>query len=77
MRGVPERYLRSQQDKAAAAAAAAAASVQNGTGDSVDAGAPAAPVDEGLSAFDLADPVEILSKLPKDFYEKLVRRRVF
>ena len=37
------------------------------TGDDADAGG---PVD--MDPYDLMDPVDILSKLPKDFYEKLV-----
>ncbi len=71
VRAVPERYLRSQQDKAAQQA------LQNGgmAGDAVDGPGlvAAAHVDEGMSAYDLAEAVDILSKIPKDFYEKMVR----
>lgn len=67
----PSRYLRSQQEKAAAAAHAA--SQDTGEGDEEneeDGDTPAA-----VNSMDFIDPVEILSKLPKDFYEKLESKK--
>ena len=62
-----ERFLRSQQDLKAKLAEQAAAGGDHGDGeDEVDEPA------EEVDAFDLMEPVEILSKIPKDFYEKIV-----
>ncbi|XP_020818600.1 protein mini spindles isoform X1 [Drosophila serrata] len=64
----PSRYLKSQQEKQAKIADAA------GTEDAYheedgDAGA------EEIDPIDLLDPVDILSKMPKDFYDKLEEKK--
>ena len=64
------RFLRSQQDlKAKMEAAAAAAEAGEGGNDEDEDEEP----EEAVDPFDLMTPVEIISKLPKDFYEKIVR----
>lgn len=67
----PTRYLRSQQHKTRDAP----------TADTTDGGAEDEDADTGggdctdVDPFDLLDPVEILSKLPKDFYDKLEAKK--
>jgi cytoskeleton-associated protein 5 len=74
------RFLRSQQDLKAKMEAEAEARMMNGggdggggevagTGDLVDS----AP--EAMDPYDLMEPAEILSKLPKDFKEKLEAKK--
>ncbi|XP_047538728.1 protein mini spindles isoform X1 [Vanessa atalanta] len=66
----PSRYLRSQQHRARDAAP----DQPDGGADDEDAetgGGDSAEVD----TYDLLDPVEILSKLPKDFYDKLEAKK--
>uniref|UniRef100_A0A1I8NBI3 TOG domain-containing protein n=1 Tax=Musca domestica TaxID=7370 RepID=A0A1I8NBI3_MUSDO len=65
----PSRYLKSQQEKQQQISAAAAESNDNGNDDDVDAGG------EEIDPMDLIDPVDILSKMPKDFYEKLEEKK--
>lgn len=82
----PTRYLKSQQEKQQQMSAAAAENddVENGKfmsiylqiaycfrfiDDYVDAGG------EEIDPMDLIDPVDILSKMPKDFYEKLEEKK--
>ncbi|XP_049764940.1 protein mini spindles [Schistocerca cancellata] len=65
MKVAPTRYLRSQQQKQAKLAAEMAASDDIGEEDEEDGAAPE------VDPYDLMEPVDILSKLPKDFYEKL------
>lgn len=63
------RFMRSQQDLKAKAEAAAAAAEAGEEGDGEEDG------DDGgveVDPMDLIDPVEILSKLPKNFYEQIV-----
>lgn len=62
--------MRSQQDLKAKAEIAAAAADAGGAGDNDDddESTPAVEIDP----LDLIDPVEILSKLPKNFYEQIV-----
>ncbi|XP_068623237.1 protein mini spindles [Battus philenor] len=63
----PTRYLRSQQNKVRDAP----------TADAIDGGADDEDADAGrgesvdMDPYDFLEPVEILSKLPKDFYDKL------
>ncbi|CAG5054310.1 unnamed protein product [Parnassius apollo] len=67
----PTRYLRSQQQRVRDTQAADAV---DGGGDDDDAetgGGDSADMDP----YDLLDPVEILSKLPKDFYDKLEAKK--
>lgn len=64
----PTRYLKSQQEKQMAAAAA---HLEEGTEDAADGEGE----DEEVDPLDLIDPVDILSKLPKDFYDKLEAKK--
>lgn len=59
--------MRSQQDLKAKAEAAAAEN-DDGNDDGSDSGSAAVEIDP----MDLIDPVDILSKLPKNFYEQIV-----
>lgn len=61
----PERYVRSEQVRRAQAAEAGADGVDGEEDD--EGGAEAGPA---VDAFDLLEAVDILSKLPKDFYEQ-------
>ncbi|XP_044737477.1 protein mini spindles isoform X3 [Chrysoperla carnea] len=60
----PTRYLRSQQQKQAKIAAEAAEASDEDEDGETDAA-------EQIDPYDLMEPVDILSKLPKDFYEKV------
>ena len=61
--------MRSQQDLKAKAEAAAAAAEDGGEDEGEDeAEGPAVEIDP----MDLLDPVDILSKMPKNFYEQIV-----
>ncbi|XP_037049831.1 protein mini spindles isoform X3 [Bradysia coprophila] len=66
----PSRYLRSQQMKKVAADSASNDN-EDVEADGDDANEPAADIDP----MDLIDPVDILSKLPKDFYDKLEEKK--
>ncbi|XP_073959830.1 protein mini spindles-like [Choristoneura fumiferana] len=63
----PTRYLRSQQHRVRDAPSADA---PDGAAEDEDVDAAGGDSVE-MDPFDMLDPVEILSKLPKDFYEKL------
>ncbi|KAI8121731.1 Protein mini spindles [Lucilia cuprina] len=65
----PSRYLKSQQEKQQQMSAAAADNEDGGNEDDVDA------VGEEIDPIDLLDPVDILSKMPKDFYDKLEEKK--
>uniref|UniRef100_A0A1I8P7A2 TOG domain-containing protein n=1 Tax=Stomoxys calcitrans TaxID=35570 RepID=A0A1I8P7A2_STOCA len=65
----PTRYLKSQQEKQQQISAAAAENEDNGNDDDGDAGG------EEIDPMDLIDPVDILSKMPKDFYDKLEEKK--
>ncbi|GAB0097358.1 protein mini spindles [Sergentomyia squamirostris] len=67
----PSRYLRSQQERAAAVAAAAAQAEDDDNGEEGDDG----NVTRDIDPLDLVDPVDILSKIPKDFYDKLESKK--
>ncbi|XP_069680440.1 protein mini spindles isoform X4 [Periplaneta americana] len=69
-KSVPTRYLKSQQQKQAKLAAEAAAS-GDGEDEAEDEVDGAAEIDP----YELMEPVDILSKLPKDFYEKLEAKK--
>ncbi|ESO04897.1 hypothetical protein HELRODRAFT_78594 [Helobdella robusta] len=62
------RFLRSQQDLKAKMLERAAAG-------NVDGGGDGAIVAEEVDAYDLMDPVNVLAKLPKDFYEKVEEKK--
>ncbi|XP_011182447.2 protein mini spindles isoform X2 [Zeugodacus cucurbitae] len=64
----PTRYLKSQQEKQQQISAAAAE--QEEAGDDEDGEG-----EECIDPMDLLDPVDILSKLPKDFYDKLEEKK--
>nr|CAD7571841.1 unnamed protein product [Timema californicum] len=65
----PTRYLKSQQQKQAEVAAAA---VEDGGDDGEDEEGDNAPE---IDLYELIDPVDILSKIPKDFFEKLEAKK--
>lgn len=65
----PTRYLKSQQEKQSALKSAAAGDEE------VDADDEDNNQREEVDPMDLIDPVDILSKLPKDFYEKLEAKK--
>ncbi|XP_034663855.1 protein mini spindles isoform X2 [Drosophila subobscura] len=67
-RAEPSRYLKSQQEKQAKIAETAASEDVYNEEDG-DAGA------EEMDPLDLLDPVDILSKMPKDFYDKLEEKK--
>lgn len=69
----PTRFLKSQQAKAAQLQAAAGA---GGDGaDAADADDDGEADAEEIDPMDLIDPVDILARLPKDFYEKLEEKK--
>ncbi|EEZ99362.1 protein mini spindles [Tribolium castaneum] len=69
-KAVPQRYIRSQQQKQA---------VPAGDAEEIDAGESEDVPDDDespdMDPYELADPVDILSKLPKDFYEKIEAKK--
>ncbi|KPU75563.1 uncharacterized protein Dana_GF11924, isoform G [Drosophila ananassae] len=65
----PSRYLKSQQEKQAKMAEVAAENEDAYNEEDGEAGA------EEIDPMDLMDPVDILSKLPKDFYDKLEEKK--
>lgn len=71
---VPTRFLRSQQAAAEVAAVGGGGGGGGGEGDGGDddvgGAVGAAPVE--IDPYDLADPVDMLGKLPKNFYDQLV-----
>lgn len=67
----PTRYLRSQQNRIRDTPATDCADGAVDDDDAETGGGDSADVDP----YDLLDPVEILSKLPKDFYEKLEAKK--
>ncbi len=71
-KAVPERLLRSQQQRAAAADEA-----DGGAGDGAagDGAGDAAAEDEEADPFELLDPVDILAQLPSDFYPLLEAKK--
>ncbi|VEN43701.1 unnamed protein product, partial [Callosobruchus maculatus] len=69
-KATPMRYIRSQQAKQAAIAAAEAANGDEGDEEEEQDDEVAA-----IDPYELADPVDILSKLPKDFYEKIEAKK--
>ncbi|XP_017091916.2 protein mini spindles isoform X2 [Drosophila bipectinata] len=68
-RAEPSRYLKSQQEKQAKLAEVAAENEEAYNEEDGDAGV------EEVDPMDLMDPVDILSKLPKDFYDKLEEKK--
>lgn len=68
-KATPTRYLRSQQEKQAKMAVEATEGDEGEVED--EEGGDAPPVD----AYEISDPVDILSKLPKDFLEKIEAKK--
>ena len=70
--GAPPRLLRSQQAQPPAVASGGGADGGGGGGgeERSSEGVAAAPV--AIDPYDLADPEELLGKMPKDFFEKVV-----
>ncbi|XP_054741360.1 protein mini spindles isoform X5 [Anastrepha obliqua] len=64
----PSRYLKSQQEKQQQISAAAAEHDEAGDDDDGEG-------EEVIDPMDLIDPVDILSKMPKDFYDKLEEKK--
>ncbi|XP_053968988.1 protein mini spindles isoform X4 [Anastrepha ludens] len=64
----PSRYLKSQQEKQQQISAAAAEHDEAGDDDDGEG-------EEVVDPMDLIDPVDILSKMPKDFYDKLEEKK--
>ncbi|XP_077282854.1 msps cytoskeleton-associated protein 5 isoform X2 [Temnothorax americanus] len=69
---VPTRYLRSQKPKNKGNNGDSAAASDNGEDDNEDADGASIP---DIDPYDLLSPVDILSKLPKDFYEKVEAKK--
>lgn len=67
---VPTRFLRSEQ--AAAETAAASGGGDGGAGEDGDEGGVVSAAPAAIDPYDLADPVDMLGKMPKNFYEQLV-----
>ncbi|XP_078348745.1 cytoskeleton-associated protein 5-like isoform X2 [Oculina patagonica] len=70
----PIRFTRSQQQKMAEQGAAAPAAATGGDESATDGGV-AMPEQEAIDPYELIEAVEILSKLPKDFYENLENKK--
>ncbi|CRK99142.1 CLUMA_CG012503, isoform A [Clunio marinus] len=68
-KAIPTRYLRSQQQKQILEAVASNDVEGDDEGDDAESGG------VEIDPMDLIDPVDILSKLPKDFYEKLEAKK--
>ena len=68
-KATPTRLLRSQQQ---AQAAAAPTGGGGGEGGGAEEGGGDDAEEAEIDPFDLADPVDMLSQMPKDFYEKIV-----
>ena len=67
------RFLRSQQDlRAKMENETNQVSASNGQAGGADSGEAALEVEEAMDPYDLLEPFDLLSKLPKDFREKLV-----
>ena len=64
---VPTRFTKTEQEKMASAPPPVAVAATDGDAPA----AAAAPAAEAFDPWDILDPVEILSKLPKDFFEQV------
>ena len=69
-KATPIRLLRSQQQAQAAAAPTGGGGGGEGGGEEEGGGDDAEEAE--IDPFDLADPVDMLSQMPKDFHEKIV-----
>ncbi|XP_011648021.1 protein mini spindles isoform X1 [Pogonomyrmex barbatus] len=68
----PTRFLRSQKPKNMGSNGDSVAASDNGEDDNEDADGASIP---DIDPYDLLSPVDILSKLPKDFYEKVEAKK--
>lgn len=66
---VPVRYLKSQRPREASVADSTSENGEEGKEDAENGAAP------DVDPYELLDPVDILSKLPKDFYEKVEAKK--
>lgn len=66
-KSVPTRYLRSQRPKDLPQQHNNSAAIEN-----LDTNDPECADDDQLDPYELAEPVNILSKLPNDFFEQIV-----
>ncbi|XP_018308410.1 cytoskeleton-associated protein 5 isoform X3 [Mycetomoellerius zeteki] len=69
---IPTRYLRSQKPKKMGNGSDSAAVSENGEDENEDADGVSIP---DIDPYELMTPVDILSKLPKDFYEKIEAKK--
>ena len=71
---VPTRFLRSEQAAAetAAASGGGGGGGDGGAGEDGDEGGVVSAAPVAIDPYDLADPVDMLGKMPKNFYEQLV-----
>lgn len=72
-KAIPKRYLRSQKPKVMAIDPGNGVGVGDGVINEDDDDQESAAVD--IDPYELIDPVDILSKLPKDFYEKVEAKK--
>ena len=70
---VPTRFIRSEQAAAEAAAASGGGGAEDDAGGDDDEGVAVSAAPIAIDPYDLADPVDMLGKLPKNFYDQLVR----
>ena len=69
---VPTRFIRSEQAAAEAAAASGGGGAEDDAGGDDDEGVAVSAAPIAIDPYDLADPVDMLGKLPKNFYDQLV-----
>ena len=69
---VPTRFLRSEQAAAETAAASGGGGGDGDAGEDGDEGGVVSAAPVAIDPYDLADPVDMLGKMPKNFYEQLV-----
>ena len=71
---VPTRFLRSEQAAAETAAASGGGGGDDDAGEAGDEGGVMSAAPVAIDPYDLADPVDMLGKMPKNFYEQLVSK---
>ena len=72
---VPTRFIRSEQAAAETAAASGGGGGDGDAGEDGDEGGVVSAAPAAIDPYDLADPVDMLGKIPKNFYEQLVSCR--
>lgn len=68
----PTRFLRSHQQQQAQAVPVAASGGGGGAGEEEEEDVAAAAAPQMIDPYDLADPEDLLGKMPKDFFERIV-----